>query len=388
MNDNNRAKFVNNIVNAINTYGFDGIDIDWEYPNSQGAGGAQQYGPNDTANLLKTFQALRSALGSGKLLTAAVATTPFNDASGNPSSDVSGFNDVVDYLNIMNYDTYGTYQIGPNSPLDDHCGKGYPGSAAQSVGDWEKAGMSMSKLTLGMPYYGYAYSASSIGQYGSSPSGPVSPAPGTNNCTNTPVNQIHGPVRCGDDTIPNFENGPANRLPKRKRRLYRRSADEGQINFSDMVKKGYLSISGGKGLVAGDWQQRLDSCSPNPYIFGKKEQELISYDDTDSLFTKATWAKNQGLRGVMIWSMDGDTYLDGSNILATSIGLAVGNLNIPLMNGTIPSINGTFTNGTLTNGTFTNGTMTNGTLTNGTYSSGNVSATTPSAGTCFFTLAR
>jgi chitinase len=39
-----------------------GIDLDWEYPNSPGAG--NPYSANDSANLLALLKSLRSGLGT------------------------------------------------------------------------------------------------------------------------------------------------------------------------------------------------------------------------------------------------------------------------------------------------------------------------------------
>ena len=34
--DTTREKFVNNIVQFVKEYGFDGFDVDWEYPTQRG----------------------------------------------------------------------------------------------------------------------------------------------------------------------------------------------------------------------------------------------------------------------------------------------------------------------------------------------------------------
>lgn len=61
----NRTTFVNACVSAVNTYGLAGIDIDWEYPNSSGAG--NPYSSSDSAHLLSFFKSLRTALGTSKV---------------------------------------------------------------------------------------------------------------------------------------------------------------------------------------------------------------------------------------------------------------------------------------------------------------------------------
>jgi chitinase len=60
---------------------------------------------HDTANYLQFIQLLRKKLQSKfkshKLITAAVATAPFNDASGSPSKKLPGWAAALDYFYIM-----------------------------------------------------------------------------------------------------------------------------------------------------------------------------------------------------------------------------------------------------------------------------------------------
>ena len=101
-----RSSFVQNILKAYNSYGLDGIDIDWEYPNTQGAGG-NAVSSDDAANLLTFLQELRSALPQGALISAATQVWPFAGPDGQPLSDVSAFADVLDWILVMNYDIWG-----------------------------------------------------------------------------------------------------------------------------------------------------------------------------------------------------------------------------------------------------------------------------------------
>ena len=157
----NTATFVNNIKKAVSTYGVDGVDIDWEYPGVQGAGG-NIVSPSDTVNFLSFLQQLRSALGPSVLITAAVSTSPFYLPSSNSSSATNTFNSfgkVLDYITIMNYDVHDNKSPSPgsNAPL---C---HMVLVARLRRMWCRRsdrsmyeGFPVKKILLGVPSYGYA----------------------------------------------------------------------------------------------------------------------------------------------------------------------------------------------------------------------------------------
>lgn len=71
----------------------------WEYPGVNGDDQCNTNSPNDTANFLSFLQELRQdPTGSQLTLTAATGITPFAGPDGTPSSDVSGFADVLDHI--------------------------------------------------------------------------------------------------------------------------------------------------------------------------------------------------------------------------------------------------------------------------------------------------
>ena len=86
-------------------YNVDGIDIDWEYPG-QGGNDGNAVSANDTANFLTFLRLLRKKLPQDSKISAAVQTVPFADAQGMPMQNVSEFADVLDWVLIMNYDTW------------------------------------------------------------------------------------------------------------------------------------------------------------------------------------------------------------------------------------------------------------------------------------------
>ncbi|NIG53805.1 glycosyl hydrolase family 18 protein [Chitinophaga sp. Cy-1792] len=124
-NSSYRTTFVNNMVNFVNQYGLDGVDIDWEYPD---AGASAN-------NYISLMTQLSTTMhNNGKLLTGAVVGT------GGASILSSAFA-LVDFYNLMAYD-YNNF---------DHSTYTY---ATQSVSYWLGRGLPASKLTLGVPFYG------------------------------------------------------------------------------------------------------------------------------------------------------------------------------------------------------------------------------------------
>src|SRR5581483_5471065 len=92
-NSTSRTSFVNNLVNFVNQYNLDVVDIDWEYPSSS----------SESSNYTTLMSQLASAMHSrGKVLTAAVI------ASGSTGNYIaSSVFSSVDWLNIMDYDDTG-----------------------------------------------------------------------------------------------------------------------------------------------------------------------------------------------------------------------------------------------------------------------------------------
>ena len=104
--EKSRKTFASNIKKLYNEFNLDGVDIDWEFPGQQGEG-KNKVSPDDTANFLVFLKLLRETLPHKARITAAVQTVPFADSNGKPSRNVAGFAEVLDYVLLMNYDTWG-----------------------------------------------------------------------------------------------------------------------------------------------------------------------------------------------------------------------------------------------------------------------------------------
>jgi chitinase len=105
-NDTNRQSLVSSIADTYYRYRLDGIDIDWEYPGKSGDPG-NYVDPEDTSNFLEFLKLLRATLPLTARITAAVQTTTFAGADGQPMDDVRAFAAVLDWVLLMNYDTWG-----------------------------------------------------------------------------------------------------------------------------------------------------------------------------------------------------------------------------------------------------------------------------------------
>lgn len=155
---------------------FDGIDIDWEYPNACGltcdTSGRTGYGG--------LMAALRSRFGSGNLVTSAI--TADGTAGGKiDAADYAGAARYVDWFMPMTYDYEGAWNargpIGPHSPLTSYPGQPHPGfDAATTIAKLRSLGVPAGKLLLGLGFYGRGWTGVTGDAAGSSATGP---APGT-----------------------------------------------------------------------------------------------------------------------------------------------------------------------------------------------------------------
>ncbi|MET7498181.1 glycoside hydrolase family 18 protein [Streptomyces sp900116325] len=133
---------------------FDGIDIDWEYPNACGltcdTSGRDAYG--------NVLAALRAKFGTGNLVTSAI-TADGSDGGKLDAVDYGGAAQYVDWYNPMTYDFFGAWDAqgptAPHSPLTSYTGipkEGYTTDAA--VTKLKALGVPASKLLLGIGFYG------------------------------------------------------------------------------------------------------------------------------------------------------------------------------------------------------------------------------------------
>ncbi|KIY68919.1 glycoside hydrolase family 18 protein [Cylindrobasidium torrendii FP15055 ss-10] len=282
-NKTNRTTFVQAMADAINNHDLDGVDIDWEYPNSTGAG--NPHASEDTANLLKLFKALRTQIGDNKIISSAVTHQPWLGANGSPLTDVSSFAAVMDYVNIMNYDVWGaSANPGPNAPYEDKCGTNtQPQATAKAAfASWTNAGFPANKLLLGLPTYGYVSQSTATGLSGSLVEGKKS------STTLIPHPREKKGIKAKADA--NLQSWYGQQIP-----------------FGKIVESGALfKQADGTYNSTNGFTYQWDWCSDTPYIYNVSQSTVVTFDDTASLGIKAQYALESGMAGCFTWSLEED----------------------------------------------------------------------------------
>ncbi|KAH0534516.1 hypothetical protein KQX54_004701, partial [Cotesia glomerata] len=248
-NPRSRERFADNAVAFVKKWGFDGFDLDWEYPAQRGGS------PNDVKNFVKLVKVLGKKLHSqGLLLSAAVAAAK---SSASQSYDIAKISKHLDFINLMAYDFHGPWDpiTGLNAPL--HAGRGDQDrdfNSEAAVNYWLSKGAPKEKLILGVPTYGRTFTLSN------------------------PRNNGLGAAT----------SGPGNAGPYTKEAGYL-----GYQEICEMQKKGGWKVSYDKERKAAS---------------AYKGNQWVGFDNVKSIKAKAEFVKKMGLGGAMVWAIDVDDF--------------------------------------------------------------------------------
>ncbi|WP_367324617.1 glycoside hydrolase family 18 protein [Streptomyces sp. HUAS ZL42] len=152
---------------------FDGIDIDWEYPNACGL-------TCDTSGreaFRDVMAALRAKFGKRELITAAI-TADGTSGGKIDAADYAGAAKYVNWYNPMTYDYFGAWAAtgptAPHSPLYSYPGipqQGY--DTASTIAKLKSLGIPSSKLLLGIGFYGRGWTGVTQAEPGGTATGPA-----------------------------------------------------------------------------------------------------------------------------------------------------------------------------------------------------------------------
>ncbi|KAJ7362656.1 glycoside hydrolase superfamily [Mycena albidolilacea] len=266
--DANTQTFVSSVLHVFESYGFDGLNVDWEYPAANDRGGV----PEDTKNYVTFMAKVKKAFsgpGYGLTFTA-------------PSSywylqhfDLPGLLESADWVNVMTYDLHGFWDgkdiwIGPivaahtNLTEIDEAFKLY----------W-RVGVQSSQMVMGFGFYGRSFTLAS----GDCPDPGCIWASGGN----------AGPCS-GQSGILMYNEIQT---------ILDRTVDKCDGNAPNSVSCASAGSSPAVTLPVFDEEAAVK------YIRWDDNQ-WVSYDDADSFAVKMNYANDHCIGGSMIWSMDQD----------------------------------------------------------------------------------
>ena len=256
LTDASRKKFAASCVAFMKQYGFDGLDIDWEYPTGGGNTGNVER-PEDPANFVLLLTELRSQLdaqggidGEHYLLTIAAGA----DKNAISKVDWTQVQAQVDWMNVMAYDFVGSWvsNTGFNAPLYASPNDPAPNNNDDSaIHAYLSAGVTPDKLVLGVPFYGYGW-----------------------------------------ENVPNKSDGLFQPYAQMPNGTY----GDGAFEYNDIAKN-WLS----------QMERHWDDTAKVPWLYNAKTGLMISYDDPESLKYKVDYVKDNNLAGVMIWELSSDS---------------------------------------------------------------------------------
>ncbi|MEW9532680.1 glycosyl hydrolase family 18 protein [Microbispora sp. NPDC049125] len=155
---------------------FDGIDIDWEYPNACGL----TCDTSGTSAYTTLMRALRARFGPSYLIASAITA----DGTNGGKIDLGGYDTAaqyVDWYDVMTYDYFGAFAptgpTAPHSPLTSYTGIPTPGFYADAaIQKLRSKGVPAGKLLLGIGFYGRGWTGVTQSAPGGAATGA---APGT-----------------------------------------------------------------------------------------------------------------------------------------------------------------------------------------------------------------
>ncbi|MFE1955640.1 chitinase C-terminal domain-containing protein [Streptomyces sp. NPDC059524] len=315
--------FADSAVAFVKKYGFNGVDIDYEYPTTMKDSG----NPLDwslanarRAGLVKGYAALMKTLrekldragaadGRHYLLSVAAPSSGYL-LRGMETFQVQKY---LDYVNIMSYDLHGAWNeyVGPNASLFDD-GKDaelaaagvYSTSQYGGIGylntDWAyhyfRGSMPAGRINIGLPYYTRGFKnvqGGTDGLWGKAPSTDCPAGAGLTKCGDGAV----GIDNLWHDKDTNGKESPAGSNPM----WHAKNLEKGVVG-DYVTKYGFPADT----KLTGTYQRKYDSTLVAPWLWNADKKVFLSTEDEQSVAAKAAYVADRGIGGTMIWELAGD----------------------------------------------------------------------------------
>ncbi|XP_071539679.1 chitinase-3-like protein 1 [Panulirus ornatus] len=250
-----RKTFIDSTMELLLKHNFDGLDMDWEFPGARGGV------PEDKENFIILLRELRAAFDKYQppfFLSAAVSP---GKPTIDEAYDVAAMAEVMDQVHIMTYDYHGAWQnfTHHNAPLCGYYldwGVYVYFNVMFTVNYYLDLGVPKEKMVMGIPTYGRCWTLDDINDHGI-----LAPA--------------HKPG----------PEGPYIRIP-------------GTLGFNEICER----------VISKNCTIVHDPALHEPYFYCYNDNIWCGFDDEDSVYEKARYAKNMGLAGVVVWTIDTDDF--------------------------------------------------------------------------------
>ncbi|KAM7214561.1 Glycoside hydrolase superfamily, partial [Rhypophila decipiens] len=184
-----RATFIASLKTFMDKYGFQGVDLDWEYPVDPTRGGTKK----DTANLVLLVKEMRASLGTAYGISMALAP----DIWYLRHFDAAAMEPYVDWFGFMSYDLHGFWD-GLNENLGSVI-RGQTGidEITNNTAPLYFAGLDFGKINFGLANYGrgYTVASKSCTDLGCTFSGPSKPFLCTNSAGVMSLTEIENLIK-------------------------------------------------------------------------------------------------------------------------------------------------------------------------------------------------